>query len=122
MAVFNGQLSIIGNQSNLDAAAADFLLVMAGISDPAQAIFAATQFLVKVRKLHSGQMINVTGSSGSTGTVSIISMTDASPAAPEAALAAGFESVTASRSATAKKKSRKRATKTKKRPRKSAKK
>ena len=92
MAKFNGQLSIIGNQSNLDDGITDFLLVMANDPDPAHAIFSATQFLVKVRKLQSGQMINVIGTSHSKP-MSVIAMTDASAAGPEAALAAGFESV-----------------------------
>ena len=115
MANFNGQLSIIGNQSNLDDGITDFLLVMANDTDPAHAIFSATQFLVKVRKLQSGQMINVIGTSHS-NPMSIIAMTDASAAGPEAALAAGFESVAVGGAAKAggKKKSEKRGTKKKK--------
>lgn len=54
---FTGTLSIISNQSSLDSD----LLLMAGIADTAQAMFAATQFLVKIKKLHSGQFIQVTG-------------------------------------------------------------
>jgi hypothetical protein len=80
MAAFSGQLSIIGHQSNLDDGKTDWLLVMAGISDPALATFAATQFLVKTKKLHSGQNIIVQGDSGTIGSVSVISMTDASAA------------------------------------------
>src|ERR1043165_2228899 len=92
MAKFNGQLSVIGNQSNLDDGTTDFLLVMANDPDPAHAIFSATQFLVKVRKLQSGQMINVFGTSHS-NPISVIAMTDASAAGTEAALADGFESI-----------------------------
>ena len=77
---FVGQLSILGNQSNLDDGQTDFLLLMAGISDPAQATFAATQFLVKTKKLQSGQNISVQGVSATIGSVSVISMTDASAA------------------------------------------
>jgi hypothetical protein len=90
MATFTGTLSIIGHQSNLDDGATDWLLLRAGLSDPAQATFAATQFLVKEKKLHSNQTINVQGSSGTIGTVSIISMTDASAAGPEAAFNESF--------------------------------
>ncbi|HEX6715565.1 MAG TPA: hypothetical protein VF088_00555 [Pyrinomonadaceae bacterium] len=79
---FTGLLSIIGSQSNLNSGPTNFLLIMAGISDPAQATFAATQFLVKTKNLHSGQMINVTGNTGTTGSVNIIAMTNASAAAP----------------------------------------
>ena len=123
MAKFNGQLSIIGNQSNLDDGITDFLLVMANDPDPAHAIFSATQFLVKVRKLQSGQMINVFGTSHS-NPMSIIAMTDASAGGPEAALAAGFESVAvgAPSKSGGKKKSTKRGTKKKKSAAKSAKK
>lgn len=92
MATFTGLLSIIGHQSNLDEGATDWLLLMAGISDPAQATFAATQFLVKAKKLHSGQMISVEGSSGTIGTVSIISMTEASAAGPQEGFEASFAS------------------------------
>ena len=88
MPTFTGQLSIIGHQSNLDDNTTDWLLLKAGIADPAQATFAATQFLVKVKKLHSGQIINVMGSAASIGSVSVISMTNASPAGPQAMLEA----------------------------------
>lgn len=97
MPTFTGQLSIIGNQSNLDHGP-DSLLVLAGEPDPAKAIFAATQFLVKIKKLHSGQMINVDGTRRTSGSVSIIAMTDASPAVQEAVAAAALESVGAARS------------------------
>jgi hypothetical protein len=81
MATFVGQLSIFGNQSNLNDGQTDFLLLMAGISDPALATFSATQFLKKPPKnFHSGQSIRVEGVSGMIGTVSVISMTDASAA------------------------------------------
>jgi hypothetical protein len=80
MAQFTGQLSIIGHQSNLDDGQTDWLLLMAGLSDPAMATFAATQFLVKTKKLHSGQSITVLGESGAIGSVSVISMSDASAA------------------------------------------
>ena len=57
MSTFTGTLSIISNQSSLDGD----LLLKAGIPDTAQAIFAATQYLVKIKKLQSGQFIQVTG-------------------------------------------------------------
>lgn len=76
MAKYNGILTIISNQSSLDSS----LLLMAGIPDTAQAMFAATQFLVKARNLHSGQPIVATGQKGSIGTVSIIVMSDAQAA------------------------------------------
>ena len=96
---FKGRLTVIGNQSTLDDlnSTDDSLLLRAGIPDPTQAIFAATQFLLKTKKLVPGQMIIVTGSKGTFGQVSIIVMTDAradaaqplSVAASALALAAG---------------------------------
>jgi len=94
---FTGLLSIIGSQSNLNSGPTNFLLIMAGISDPAQATFAATQFLVNTKNLHSGQMINVTGNAGTIGSVNIIAMTNASAAAPSPmAFTAGITSMVGS--------------------------
>lgn len=73
MSDFTGRLSIISNQSSLD----NDLLLMAGIPDAAQAIFAATQFLVKTKHLSSGQRIIVTGERGTFGDAGIIVMTNA---------------------------------------------
>lgn len=80
MSEFFGRLSIIGSQSSLD----NDLLLRAGIPDAAQAVFAATQFLVKSRNFSSGQMIIVTGEKGSFGDAGIIVMTNAraDPAQP----------------------------------------
>lgn len=79
MSMFTGILKIIGSQSSLN----DSLLLRAGIPDAAQAIAAATQFLVKTRHLSSGQMIRVDGQAGTIGTVHIISMTDAQAVSPQ---------------------------------------
>jgi hypothetical protein len=57
MSTFTGTLTIISNQSSLDGD----LLLKSGIPDTAQAMFAATQFLVKIRKLQPGQLIDVMG-------------------------------------------------------------
>lgn len=73
MPIYNGLLVIVSNQSNLN----QDLLLMAGYDDTAQAMFAATQFLVKVRGLQSGQQIGVSGKRGGVGTVKIIVMDDA---------------------------------------------
>lgn len=73
MADFSGRLTVINSQSSLD----NDLLLRAGIPDATQAIFAATQFLLKTKKLISGQKIIVTGDKGSFGDVSVIVMTDA---------------------------------------------
>jgi hypothetical protein len=80
---FTGRLTVINSQSSLD----NDLLLRAGIADPTQAIFAATQFLLKTKHLVSGQTIVVTGDRGSFGAVSIIVMTDAQAAGPELAIA-----------------------------------
>jgi hypothetical protein len=76
---FKGRLTVINSQSTLDDlnSTDDSLLLRAGIPDPTQAIFAATQFLLKTKKLVPGQMIVVTGSKGTFGQVSVIVMTDA---------------------------------------------
>lgn len=73
---FTGILSIISNQSSLNSD----LLLMAGIPDTAQAMFAATQFLVKTRRLNSGQPITVSGEK--VRGVGIIVMHDAIAASP----------------------------------------
>ena len=73
MPEFPGRLIVINGQSNLD----NDLLVRAGFPDATQAIAAATQFLLKTRKLLSGQSIIVTGNKGSFGDISVIVMTDA---------------------------------------------
>jgi hypothetical protein len=88
MSTFTGRFSVIGSQSNLDDGATDWLILKAGISDPAQATFAAAQFLLKTKKLIPGHLINVVGISGKIGTVSIVSMTNASSA--EEAVAVSF--------------------------------
>lgn len=77
MSNFTGILSIISNQSSLN----NNLLLLAGTPDPAQAMFAATQFLVKSRNLNSGQLITVSGKKASG--VAIIIMDDAQAAAPQ---------------------------------------
>lgn len=73
MADFSGRLTVINSQSSLD----NDLLLRAGIPDATQAIFAATQFLLKTKKLLPGQMIKVTGDKGTFGSVSVIVMSDA---------------------------------------------
>jgi hypothetical protein len=79
MPEFKGRLTVINGQSTLDDlnSTDDSLLLRAGIPDPTQAIFAATQFLLKTKKLVPGQMIVVTGNKGTFGQVSVIVMTDA---------------------------------------------
>lgn len=76
MSTFTGTLSIISHQSSLGTN----LLMKAGIPDPTQAIFAATQFLVKIRRLQSGQFIKVIGNQ--IPNANIIIMQDAQPASP----------------------------------------
>jgi hypothetical protein len=107
MSTFTGRFSVIGHQSNLDDGTTDWLILKAGISDPAEATFAATQFLLKTKKLIPGHLINVVGTAGVVGTVSIISMTDASSA--EEAVAVSF-SINAAGSKPGGGKSRKRGT------------
>ncbi|MCA1578644.1 MAG: hypothetical protein LC794_14915 [Acidobacteria bacterium] len=85
---FPGRLTVINGQSNLD----NDLLVRPGFSDPAQAIAAATQFLLKTKQLISGQKIIVTGDKGSFGDISIIVMTNAQPD-PSQPFAFGLETV-----------------------------
>lgn len=82
---FKGRLTVINSQSTLDDlnSTDDSLLLRAGIPDPTQAIFAATQFLLKTKKLVPGQMIVVTGSKGTFGQVGVIVMTDARPDAAQ---------------------------------------
>lgn len=92
MSTFTGRFSVIGSQSNLDDGATDWLILKAGISDPAQATFAATQFLLKTKKLIPGHLINVEGASNTIGSVSIISMTNAS-SAEEAVAASALRTV-----------------------------
>lgn len=77
MDIFTGTLSIISHQSSLGTD----LLMKAGIADPTQAMFAATQFLVKIKKLQSGQFIQVTGDR--VPNVGIIIMQNAQPASPQ---------------------------------------
>jgi hypothetical protein len=79
MANFNGRLTVINSQSSLD----NDLLLLAGFSDATQAIFAATQFLLKTKNLVSGQQIIVTGDQGSFGDISVIVMMDAQAAGPQ---------------------------------------
>lgn len=73
MSIFNGVFLKFDSQSFLNSS----LLFMAGFPDPSQAMFAATQFLVKVRNLHSGQSIQVIGTR--TEGVDVIVMQDARP-------------------------------------------
>ncbi|HKS30619.1 MAG TPA: hypothetical protein VJS44_22525 [Pyrinomonadaceae bacterium] len=73
MADFPGRLTVINGQSSLD----NNLLLRPGIPDATQAISAATQFLLKTKKLMSGQSIIVTGNKGTFGSISVIVMTDA---------------------------------------------
>jgi len=80
---YTGILSIIGSQSYLDGAV-DGLLVMEGYSDVGTGSIAATQFLVRIKHLQSGQFIGVDGKHGSVGTVSIIVFRDAWPAGGDA--------------------------------------
>lgn len=77
---FKGRLTVINGQSSLN----NDLLLRAGLPDATQAIFAATQFLLKTVGLISGQAIIVTGNKGSLGDVSVIVMTSAraDPAQP----------------------------------------
>lgn len=79
MANFSGRLTVINSQSSLD----NDLLLRAGIPDATQAIFAATQFLLKSRNLNPGQMIIVTGDRGTFGNVGVIVMTDAHAASEQ---------------------------------------
>lgn len=77
MSDFTGMLSIISNQSSLN----NNLLLLTGIPDTAQAMFAATQFLVKTRRLNSGQLITVSGKK--VAGVGIIVMHDARAASQQ---------------------------------------
>lgn len=95
MDIFTGTLSIISNQSSLNGD----LLLKAGIPDMAQAMFAATQFLVKIRHLNSGQFIQVTGDKA-VGFSAII-MQDAQASPLGVAAASGFDAATAEKDLTA---------------------
>ena len=82
MPTFTGRLTVFGQESNLATSTANFLLLRAGIPDPAQAQFAATFFLLQTKQLHPPQLINVVGTAGRIGSVNAIAMTDASAAGP----------------------------------------
>ena len=115
MPTFTGRLTVFSQQSTLAPPTTNFLLLKAGIPDPAQAQFAATFFLLQTRQLHSGQFINVQGTAGKIGSVNAIAMTNASAAGPSpfdvgpTALAAAKKSSKKQR--TAKKSSKKRSRK-----------
>lgn len=91
MADFSGRLTVINSQSSLD----NDLLLRAGIPDATQAIFAATQFLLKSRSLNPGQMIIVTGDRGTFGNVGVIVMTDARGASGPFAVTASVSAAAA---------------------------
>jgi hypothetical protein len=82
---FTGILAINGDQSSLNGN----LLVKAGISDPAQAISAATAYLLN-NGFHNGSFIIVLGTQGSVGNVNVIIMSSALHPAADADFALGL--------------------------------
>jgi len=82
MPTYTGRLGGFGNQSTLGTPSATFLLLKAGISDPTQAQFAATYYLLETQKLNRGQLIHVNGQDKAVGSVRVIAMTSASAASP----------------------------------------